>query len=216
MLRLVVILSLLAAQASAGAWPRAEGTSFVSVTVELEFESGITDGTGGFGTLYAEHGMGSDLTLGLDLGGDEANVTKAIGFLRWPLALGDGPGVWAMEFGLGTVDDRFALRPGVAYGRGLTLGDMAGWLAVDSRAQISDGFDGVLETDVTLGLKPRDGHMILLQLQTGAPSTRDAYAKLAPSYVFALGPDRHLEIGVTAGIVELSEVKIKFGLWHEF
>lgn len=216
MIRPALILLLSAMQAQAGAWPRAEGETFLSFSVESAFETGITDGSDGYATLYLERGLAHDLTLGLDAGGHEADLAKAIGFLRWPMGGGGGADVWAMEFGLGLAEGEFALRPGLSYGRGLRLGQIPGWLAVDGRALIVDGMKGVLETDITLGLKPRPDHMLIVQLQTSAATERESRAKIAPSYVFELSPGRHLEIGMTAGIVEASEVKIKLGLWHSF
>jgi hypothetical protein len=216
LIRVALILLLSAAQAQAGAWPRAEGETFLSFAVESDLESGITDGSGGYATVYLERGLARDLTLGLDVGGHKTDLAKAIGFLRWPMGVGGGADVWAMEFGLGLADGAFALRPGLSYGRGLSLGRTPAWLAVDSRALIFDDLDGVLETDLTLGLKPRPDHMLIMQVQTSAPTERDTRASIAPSYVFEISPGRHLEIGMTAGIVAASEVKIKLGLWHSF
>ena len=216
MIRLVLILMLSAAQAQGGAWPREQGRTFLSFSIEGEFEVGITDASDGYASLYLEHGLDRDLTLGLDAGGHETDMAKAIGFLRWPVGPRGQAAVWSMEFGLGLYDEDFALRPGLSYGRGLDLGGVPGWLAVDSRALIYDGMEGILETDITLGWRPLQDHMVILQLQTGAPTERETYAKIAPSYVFGLPGGRHLELGVTAGIVEASDITLKLGLWQEF
>lgn len=216
MFRLASIILFLASQAAAGAWPRPEGETYLSFSVESEFENGISDGSTAYATLYAERGLAHDLTLGLDAGGDEGDMSKAIGFLRWPVGATGGAAVWSMEFGLGLADGDFALRPGLSHGRALTLGAMPGWLSIDSRLLISGGMQGVLETDVTLGLTPARRQMLILQLQTGAASERDAYAKFAPSYVLGLSPGRHLELGLAVGIENAPDLSIKLGLWHSF
>ncbi|MEO1139647.1 MAG: hypothetical protein AAFW87_09335 [Pseudomonadota bacterium] len=200
----------------AGAWLRADGETFLSFSVETEFENGITDGSRLYGTVYAEHGLTQNLTLGLDAGGYEEDFGKVIGFLRWPLGVTEGPTKLALEFGMGLANDTFAIRPGISWGRGISAGDTPGWLSVETRATIFDGFDGVFETDFTIGLKPAPKSIILFQLQTGTPSQSDPYAKLAPSYVHEIKPGRHIELGLTAGILEDDDFKLKFGFWRRF
>lgn len=215
----VIILGIFmigASAALAGPWPREKGETFLSYSIETDFERGLTDGSGLFGSLYAEHGLTDRLTLGIDVSGDDADFTKGIAFLRWPVGPTDRTTRIAAEFGIGLARDSFALRPGLSVGRGLRAGDMPGWLSIDSRTVFIDSFDGLLETDVTLGLTPTPKTKLILQLQTGLPWDSDPYAKLAPSYVHRIAPGRHVEVGVVAGVAEADDFKMKIGFWHQF
>ncbi|WP_428515637.1 hypothetical protein [Roseovarius sp.] len=216
--RVVIPVLLLAAPAPAlaGPWPRAEDRTFLSTSIEIDAEGGISDGGGFYGSVYAEHGLTDRLTLGLDAGGREDNMSKAIAFLRWPVGATDRTLRLAAEFGLGMARETFALRPGLSLGRGVALGDTPGWISVDSRAVIIDSFDGVLETDITFGLSPGPDAKVILQLQTGIPTDSAPYAKLAPSYVHRIAPGYHAEIGVVAGVAEADDFKLKIGFWHQF
>lgn len=211
-----VLLIACAAPALAGPWLRAEDATFLSYSIETDFENGISDGSGFYGSLYAEHGLTNRLTLGLEAGGHEKDMSKAIAFLRWPVGATDRTLRIAAEFGLGLARDTFALRPGLSVGRGLKLGDTPGWLSIDSRAVIVDSFDGVLETDITFGLSPAPNAQVILQLQTGVPTDSAPYAKLAPSYIHRIAPDRHVEVGLVAGVAEADDFKLKIGFWHQF
>lgn len=216
--RVIIPLFLIAsvAPALAGPWMRAEGETFLSYSIETDFENGISDGSGFYGSLYAEHGLTSGLTLGLDAGGHEEDMSKTIAFLRWPIGATDRSTRVAAEFGLGMARETFALRPGLSVGRGFKLGDTPGWLSIDSRAVIIGSFDGVLETDITFGLRPSPEAKIILQLQMGIPTQSDPYAKLAPSYVHRIAPGHHIEVGVVAGVAEADDFKLKLGLWRQF
>ncbi|QFT93508.1 hypothetical protein FIU86_11705 [Roseovarius sp. THAF9] len=216
--RVIIPLFLIAsvAPALAGPWMRVEGETFLSYSIETDLENGISDGSGFYGSLYAEHGLTKRLTVGLDAGGHEDDISKAIAFLRWPVGAADRKLRVSAEFGLGMTREDFALRPGISVGRGLELGDIPGWVSVDSRAVIIGSFDGVLETDITFGLSPSPEAKIILQLQTGIPTQSDPYAKLAPSYVRRIAPGRHIEVGLVAGVAEADDFKLKLGLWHQF
>ena len=201
---------------SAGPWPRGEGNQFLSVSVETEFETGISEGDGPYGALYYERGLKNNLTLGFDGGSDPLGVSKAFGFLRWPAGKQDGASRLALEFGFGGFDSTFAIRPGLSWGRGFSYADMSGWMSVDTRLVVQETFEGVLESDVTLGLKRGARGMVIFQLQTGQPSDGEFYDKLAPSYVHEFRPGRRIEFGLINGISGTDEFKLKLGLWRDF
>lgn len=212
MIRALVILLLMAGQANAGAWPREAGETFLSFAIEINPD----DGANSFATLYLEHGLKHDLTLGLDAGGHEDDMSKAIGFLRWPIGRTDGNARIALEFGAGLSDGGFALRPGLSWGRGLTWGELPGWLSVETRALLLEGFDGRAEVDVTFGLKPTPRSKIMIQLQTAAPTDKSPSIKLSPSWAYEMKPGRHVTLGVTAGVVEAEDMHVSFGIWQRF
>lgn len=223
MFRLIPIFILIAVQAQAGAWPRAEGETFVSLAVETgpfsvndDMQTQLIQAIDGYAMLYVERGLPNDTTLGLDATGKQTELTKAISFMRWPIALPGKSAVLAVEFGLGMANEEFALRPGLSYGRGFSLGSLQGWLSVDGRALLIDEEHSTLEADMTLGFKPWTDHMLILQLQTGTSAEHGTHATFAPSYVLPVSPGRHLEIGMATGVESASEIKVKFGLWHRF
>jgi len=213
MLRILLALLILTTEAMAGPWPMKAGEGHLS----LAFEGSARDGHDFYATLYAEIGIGTGRTLGLDAGQSADRLDKAVLFLRNPFGPRDRQTVYAFEIGAGTVDGKAALRPGISVGRGFSLRGRPAWLAVDMRAAVYDGGRaGVLETDVTLGAETAGGNKWMVQLQMAAPSNRSAYAKLAPSYAFRRGNDRHLVIGATAGLANASDAKLTFGLWQAF
>ena len=72
-LTLALALAGLAGHASAGAWPREEGSLFVSSLARLSWPQDTTtwtsyEPTGEYYTLYVEYGLTERLTVGLDLG----------------------------------------------------------------------------------------------------------------------------------------------------
>lgn len=226
---ILVLLGVLLPQLSAaGPWPRGEGNQFLSVSVEIELENRITDDDAPFGTLYYERGLKNDLTLGFDGGSDPLGVSKAFGFVRWPVGPADGPARLALEFGVGAFDGILAVRPALSWGRGITYGSLPGWISLKSRLVVQETYDGVLETDFTLGLKPGPRSMVILQLQTGQPFEAsqvvqanqpilgDFFAKIAPSYVHEFRPNQRIEVGLIGGITGSDDFKLKLGLWQDF
>lgn len=213
MLRIVLLLIFVAGGAVAGPWPQPAGTGHLCFSLEGK----ASDGTGLYGTLYTEWGIGRDRTLGLDLGQSEDEFDKAVLFLRWPLGRAAGETLHAWELGLGVVRGEAALRPGFSLGRGITIGQSAGWISLDTRGAILET-DGamLLESDLTVGAETPRGDKWMVQLQMGAPSDRSPYVKIAPSYAFRQGDGRHLLLGATAGLVGTDTVKITLGLWQSF
>jgi hypothetical protein len=211
MLRSLLLLVLLAPRATAGAWPLPAGEGHLSVSVEGD----RGDGTGAYSTLYLEHGLAGGRTAGLDLGLSEAEVDKAVAFLRWHGGADDGTRL-AYELGAGKVDDHAALRPGLSLGRGVAFGERTGWVALDTRAVLFDDMALRLEADLTVGGDAGTGDKWLVQVQMAAPSDAAPYVKLAPGYAFGMGAGRHLRVGVTAGLVGLDAVKLDLGLWQRF
>ncbi|WP_397542368.1 hypothetical protein [Roseovarius salis] len=212
-LRILAPLVLIAARADAGAWPLPEGDSHLSFSVEGD----RGDGTGLYSTLYVEHGLGGGRTAGVDLGLSETDANKALAFLRWHDRPGDGAATrLAYEIGIGMVDEQAALRPGVSVGRGMELGQNAGWVALDARAVVFEELEGRLEMDLTVGADTGADDKWLVQVQMAAPGDASPYVKLAPSYAFERSGGRHILLGVTAGIVGFDDVKLNLGLWQGF
>lgn len=211
----VLILPLLNGMAKAGAWPRAKGQTFLATTGQIDApdETGLRRQSF---TLYAEYGATERLTLGLDLGGDALRMTKTIAFARWPIGRPAQQVKIAVELGLGQVSEVNALRPGLSFGRGLTLWRRQGWAAFDGRVVVVGGGQVTLESDITLGLDITARGKVMAQVQTGRPAAGRAYTRFAPSYVYATKPGAHLEVGLILPLSGGGERGIKLGLWRSF
>jgi hypothetical protein len=215
-LALAVLLSFwLASPVLSGAWPREKGTVFLSLAGQAEGpdEHGVYRQNF---TLYTEYGLTERLTLGVDAGGDAVRMTKAIGFLRWPLGRADRRMKLALELGAGQVDGENALRPGLSLGRGVEIGKRQGWLAADGRAILFTGGGMTLESDLTFGLSFTNRSKVILQIQAGHPDPGAAYARFAPSFVFETKPGTHIEFGLTEPLLGNGDRGFKLGLWRKF
>ncbi|MDR9395000.1 MAG: hypothetical protein RI571_11925 [Roseovarius sp.] len=216
MFRAVVLLILMTVQAQAGPWPRDKGETFLSFSVEAE-QPDAFGYINHFMTLYGEHGLTDRLTGGIDIGGRSTGLSKAVVFLRYPVTPPEHRLKIAAEIGLGRAAGHRALRPAISVGRGFKLGERHGWMAVDTRVVLFDRASRrLVQSDVTVGFNTSSRSKAILQLQMGFPDTTPSYMKLAPSLVLEPRPGRHIEIGVTAGVKELSSVALKLGLWRRF
>ncbi|MDT8328520.1 MAG: hypothetical protein RQ750_14240 [Roseovarius sp.] len=211
----VIILHCLATLAQAGAWPREKGKTFLTNSGQVEGpdEYGFYKPTFG---IYGEYGLTERLTAGADIGGDGVQMSKVIGFLRWPLRDPARKTKLALEFGLGQVEEENALRPGLSLGRGFSLWDRNGWVALDNRAVVFSGGNIALESDFTFGLSSSPKTKIILQVQTGQPANGEAYGRFAPSFVYETKPGQHIEFGVSQMFYGGRKHGVKLGLWRNF
>ena len=216
MVRLLVLLVFLAGPLSAGPWLRDRGEAFLSFSSIYKHAEQLTDPLA-YSSLYAEYGVHEKLTLGLDLGGDDLGQYKAIVFATHPVrALGDKTKL-SFELGLGAVNDKFILRPGLSLGRGFTALDKPGWLSVEIRAEMTPELRNIqLGTDFTVGLSPWRRGKVIMQLQAGGTMADPDYLRVAPSFVYEVKPGRHLEIGATAGLKNAERYGVKLGVWRSF
>ena len=224
---LAVLLGLAAAPAAGGAWLRAPGEVFVSLSGEARL-SAAPKRPGGepfrlsdrFTTLYAEYGAGPRLTLGLDAGaGDSA---QAVAFLRRPLIPAEGPMRLSYTLGAGAYDDgaggrEGVLRGGLSWGRGFATRFGNGWANADAIGEwrLESGA-GVAKLDLTLGQTLRENDKAMLQLQASDYPRAAAAVRLVPSYALSLGRGRHLELGLSAPVTGTSGVRLKLGSWLSF
>ncbi|WP_296765883.1 hypothetical protein [Sediminimonas sp.] len=215
-MRCVLILLMLlwpAAPARAGAWLRAPGEGLAVVSLYAGAPRARP-----YAGVYAEFGMAPRLAAGVDLGRAVSGSTKAVAFLRrslpvpWPHGM-----VAAAELGLGRIAGQAVLRPGLSLGNGLEgwLGD--GWLAVDTVVEIGlERRTLDIKTDVTLGLRIRDGRKVMVQIQTGQSAGDPPFARLVPSLVMELRPGLRLELGLTQTLRGPSRTGAKIALWRAF
>ncbi len=200
-------LSLGTGMASAGAWPRGKGHLFVSA-------AHYANPGGGYSALYLDYGLTPRLALGLDWGRSVSGKEKTVVFLRRSILQGNL--AVAAELGLGVIDGREVLRPGLSVGRSVTLAGHTGWVAGDALAEL--GRDGGLDlkADLTLGvaLSPRITGMV--QVQMGQPRHDPQFLRVVPSVLWRLQGGAQVEFGLTQDLRDGGATGLKLGLWREF
>ncbi|WP_101067350.1 hypothetical protein [Roseovarius salinarum] len=210
------VIMFLAGHAAAGPWPREEGAFFTALAGRLAVD-GPGAGEDSYTTLYGEYGLTQRTTLGVDLGYGSTNTHKAVGFLRLPFERTPADTRMAYQLGVGQIDDHAVVRPGFSAGRGISLGDRAGWLTVETLGEVSLETGAIdLKADFTVGLNTGTRTKMVVQMQTGRDDGGSGYARLAPSVLFEQRPGRHIEVGVTTGIEGDDSVALKLGTWHSF
>lgn len=235
------------APATAGAWPRGKGNGFVSVAYEytttrdgaqeLVLDSGLIEPESfGFTSIYGEYGITDRVTLGLDIGEEDAPDTRQMIFFA---TLGLSPPDWrhqfAVEFGVGQrefppdADDAAnikdlreggteqVLRPGVSWGYGFQTPWGGGWATLDLRHEIRRERDEtVTKADLTIGLAPNDTSLIYLQTQYSDYPQAPQNIRLVPTYVYKFGPGFALESALLYDAEGGDRVGLRAGLWWEF
>lgn len=205
----LALICALPAPLCAGAWLRGVGDGFLSWGVKVQDH----DDTKTYSTVYAEYGINPDLTLGVDLGSDEAGGHKALAFVRMPLSR-ERLHV-AFELGAGVLGERPAIRPGLSLGQGLTFGERNGWFNIDTRANVA-GEHVSVAIDTTIGLHVGADTMLIGQLQQGGPMGDPDFLRLTGSVVWRISPHRQLEVGMSRGLINAEDFGIELGLWREF
>ena len=213
---------------SAGAWPRAAGSGFASLSL---WQSGPFSAVPGrYTALYVEYGATPRLTFGLDAGRGVSGATKTVVFLRRPL-LTWREHILTAEIGLGQIAGQPVLRPGLSYGTGFQTRHGSGWLAVDTLLELGiDTGETDFKTDITVGFTPAATLTSwlwpddatpprltgMLQLQAGSAADAPAFLRLAPSVTYRLRGNTRLEIGAFRSLRGPVEAGLKLGIWTEF
>lgn len=230
---LVVIFCLQAAPLMAGAWPREQGSGFVSLS---HWAAQNSDDS--YTAFFAEWGLTRHLTIGIDSGRAVSGESKAVVFLRSPL-VGFGGAKVAAELGFGEIAGQPVMRPGLSFGHALHGALGRGWLAVDGLLELDlDQQQIDIKADITLGLVPAARHRpdedgkwtLMLQLQTGLIDVQDSLAllksdgivpdpsflRIAPSVTYRLHDRLDLEFGIYRSLNGSGEQGLKFGVWSRF
>ncbi|AXI48086.1 hypothetical protein C1J03_20040 [Sulfitobacter sp. SK012] len=203
----------------AGAWLREKGSTFTSISFTSTWFLETANAT------YLEFGVRDDLTLGIDaniyrspIQGQAGTVTL---FLRRPLGDRDGKHRWAYELGVGAdwIGDVIIphVRTGISWGRGFSLGEKNGWMAVDASVNwdLGQGLH-LTKIDSTLGLSLSDRFSGMLQVYLGSVGG-ESYGTLAPSFIFAPRKTKFkLQLGAEARVGAFENTGLKIGLWREF
>ncbi|WP_146590056.1 hypothetical protein [Puniceibacterium confluentis] len=218
----ILLLCLLATTVRAGPWPRERGTWFAASDMrfswarDIALRDGATPASAYYGT-YLEYGLPRKLTLGLDLGRTGRGDTKSIAFLRVPLRNPETGLKVSAELGLGKIDDRAIVRPGLSLGLGFAAFGGQGWFSADTLAEVaSKSRDTDFKLDLTFGVTRHSGTKLILQVQSGQPQDNVPFARLAPSIVIPMGHNRLLDLGLMYGITGDDTFGVKLGLWQTF
>ncbi|ETX13119.1 hypothetical protein OCH239_13140 [Roseivivax halodurans JCM 10272] len=215
---LAALLALFGTDARAAAWPQERGAWFASLTTQLSWPQDITTWvstapTGRFDALYLEYGATEKLTLGLDLGRSVSGGSKTVAFLQYPTLPDASELKAAVQLGIGQIDGRQVVRPGLLLGRGRE----GGWIAADlliEQPVTGDPFD--VKLDLTWGLNLAKDRKLILQVQTGRAAGDMGFVRLAPSLVVPLRGSLSTEIGGTWGLAGDGSMGLKLGIWARF
>lgn len=215
---LCAMLSVLPSFVLAGAWPREEGTSFLSFSFS---QTSYSETASSYGSIYFERGLKNDRTLGLKLGRDFADSISFTGFIRVPVLKGRGNSVFALSTGARVTQSEAGLgyftHTGFSWGKGFSSPLGSGWFNADLGFDYSFGTgEQHLSADGTIGLKPNEKSMLILQIQASQTVGGPAQLNIAPSYVRALSKQLHLEIGAEFGVMGSKSKGAKIGTWYEF
>ena len=233
---LAILLAPLAGSAAAGAWLRADGTTFMSLSHEQDRAGNTYTG------LYGERGLGGRNTLGFRLDHSGAGQAGALVWLQRSLDDGSGPNRWTVSLGVGAVDRAGSLLPtgevAAAWGRGIANPLGGSWFTVETRLNVvGDPKDTpeapddaarevrylgnlatqtAIKTDVTLGVQLTPSMVVINQIRFEQAEDTGFSSKLSTSLVRDLKGPAKLELGIMAPLSEQGEPALKVGTWLEF
>lgn len=229
----ILALILFPAMAIAGPWPRAEGETFLSFSVERDRAGNSHTG------LYAEYGWSARRTLGLEIGHTNVGETSLLIWTRKAIGNQEGPNRFAFASGIGVVEQDGEYLPlgtfDFSWGRGIERLPGGGWISADGRIKIAgkpekvtyrEGMSTVevayltpettAKLDVTLGFKPWERTMFINQLRMEQRKNEGFSAKLATSLVYEIKNPAKIEFGLVTPISGPGERAFKIGTWLEF
>ncbi|WP_145953447.1 hypothetical protein [Oceaniglobus indicus] len=210
----------LPAGADAGAWPRAAGTGFFSVTQELVERD--DDTITAYTSFHAEYGLSERLTFGVKGGGTDTGRTyEVLAFARYPVGLAWGDNLFALELGAGVRSKpgggrETLIQPGFAWGRSFDTRWGPGWIGVETtfgHGMTTKDLWG--KSDLTIGLSPDTKSHLILQVQMYDNGV-DTIVSLAPSYVRRMKGDLKVELGLVHPLVGNKSTGLKAGTWLEW
>ena len=218
---LSLLLCLLPVATLAGPWPRDAGQFYIL--------TGHQGGSDGWSGLYAEYGLGRDLTFGVDLGGHVVGLPdllatgfserevdgRARAFFRAPLPNPFPPWRTATELGVGQdfLSDGSRLNRlglGASVGRGFTtpLGD--GWTAVDFRTAFAAEATTRTNVGAVIGIKPHP--RIAIELAAFAEHEESPAWQAGPTIQWSTGRLGDLRVGILHQSDEKAELVIGWAL----
>jgi hypothetical protein len=200
-----LIWAFLAQTATAGAWPRDEGETFIATFVGSDRQS-----------IYVEYGLGRGWTLGAEAGRGTGGQADAFVFLNHPMSLRVLGGRLASGVAVGARDDVAVLRSGVFWGRGFSAPFGGGWMALDGQVELQEHGPRTGKLDATIGFRPREGVQVMFQVQASGVEGGATTVRLEPAMALEQAPGRDIVIAPSIGILGPEDPQIRVGLWLKF
>ncbi len=215
-----LMVLVLALPVAAGAWLRAEGSGFFSLSSSTTYS--LDSGFAG----YLEYGLAPKTTVGADLDLTMRQGLAMSGtlsaFVRRPISLGDRPARMSYQIGLGariSGSDISALaKTTLSYGRSLTWKDRNGWVNVDTGVEWDlDGSNHIGKIDATLGMALGARAKGMFQVFWAIDSGGNTSTTLAPSYIYTPKNGKTIYVvGLEAKRSTTQDYGLKFSVWREF
>lgn len=189
---LLVALGLAAARpdgAAAGAWPREEGTAFISVGGNVLLFGDAARPVHYDPTLYIEYGLTPRITIGIDgYTADKGTSGSGLGFVSLSFGPLDRRNKTAISIAAGatripTGTTEPTARLGLHWGRGLDRG----WISADYTMTFGTVLRRFQEKlTITRGHDFNDQWTGILSGEAGLGLELDFYAKISPSIAYSL------------------------------
>lgn len=217
---LILVCVMLPCAVQAGAWPRAQGTAFVSIGgAQLSPKTGAEQQET---TLYAELGLKNRYTLGISGSANMDSSGEGHLFLRFPPFERPNGALFAVELGYGakTTDavtfHQFA-KLGLSWSKGVSLARKSGWLSIDGALLLdTDESDNRLKLDATLGVTITDRFTLIGQAFAEATQFGESLT-LAPSLVFRPKEGAtSYQLGFETKGGQETRTAFRFNVWTEF
>jgi hypothetical protein len=218
-----LLICLCASAAFGGAWPRETGQFFFSLSTDQERAK-----------IYAEYGLGRDWTVGVEATeGAKGRLPILSAFVMHPLWRGSGGAIVSAGVG-GILRETYAAEayahleglPELAasvrlsWGKGYESRWGNGWYALDAQVEKVMSEDWAVrgltyKLDATIGLKPYERLMVMVQAQGWASASGERVLRLEPSAAFALGKVQ-LVASPSIGVVGAADPRVKLAVWLTF
>ncbi len=217
----VLVFALWSGPASAGAWMREPGTSFISLATQSDLAKAPRIRPGEGVSIFAEHGLGPRVTIGID--GWRSNGTGAFAaFLRLPLSRPGGAHNFALDLALGGYRGKGqptdpTIRLALGWGRGFRSPLGPGWAQIESSIERRlKSRRSILKTDLTLGFSVSESRKMMFQTFVSREGRDPVTIKLAPSYVMKIGARLDLVAGLVLGLRNSQSRDLVIGTWISF
>ncbi len=212
------IYVLSASPALSGAWLREKGSGFASATITQRTGHGVWSSELGY---YADYGLTSLVTLGIDLNDNDNLSGHALVFVRIPLGQTSRRHHMAVELALGASHYLNSWVPmqkvTLSYGRAFDSNWGPGWLAIDGAYEIRGlNTEPILKLDATIGLSDPEHLRPILQIETAKISGHPLFYTITPGLQIPLNPDTRLLIGAQHRVTTKRSLGLKLGVWHSF
>ncbi|PCJ07476.1 MAG: hypothetical protein COB16_10800 [Rhodobacteraceae bacterium] len=206
------------APAWSGAWLREQGSGFASATVTQRSSNGQWSSEFGY---YADYGLTSNVTLGVDLNDNDTLSGHALVFVRLPVGQASRSYRLAVELTLGGSHylNSWVLMQKVtlSYGRAFDSIWGPGWLAIDGAYEMRGlKSEPILKLDATIGLSDGKHLRPILQIETAKISGQPLFYTITPSLQIPLTRDTQLLIGAQHRVTTQRSLGLKVGVWHRF